>query len=352
MPPARLPLSSRGPFALGLGLGLGLLAAYAVGQTLLALDTVLTLVVVSVFLTLALNPVVERLLRAGLSRPRAVAVVFALVLVAFVLIGLVVIPPVVQQSGDLSRNAPRYLEGLLQVPWIHDLDQSFHVVDKAQQELMRRLSDGGFLGQVFGGVLGVGRALFTGILSAVTVLVLTLYLLATLPTVKQSAYALVPASRRVRVISLAEEIMRRVGGYAIGQLLVATINACLSYVVMKIVGVPYAAVLAVVVGFLGLIPLVGATLGAAVVALVALTNDPRDAIVMLAWFLVYQQLENYLVAPKVMQRTVAVPAGITIIAALAGGTLAGVLGALLAIPTAAGLLLIYEEVLVPRQARR
>ena len=97
--------------------------------------------------------------------------------------------------------------------------------------------------------------------------------------------------------------MRRVGNYAIGQLLVATINACCAYVVMKIVGLPYAAVLAVVVGFLGLIPLVGATAGAVIVALVALLSQPTSALVMLGYFLVYQQVENYFIAPKVMQRT-------------------------------------------------
>ena len=110
--------------------------------------------------------------------------------------------------------------------------------------------------------------------------------------------------------------------------------------------------LAVVVGLLGLIPMVGATLGALVVALVALFGDPVRALIALTYFLVYQQIENYLISPRIMQRTVSVPGAVTIIAAMVGGALAGVLGALLAIPTAAGLLLLYEEVLVPRQAAR
>jgi len=190
------------------------------------------------------------------------------------------------------------------------------------------------------------------VVSVFTVLVLTLYFLSSLPTIKRAAYAMVPASRRPRVAILAEEIMRRVGSYAIGQVLVATINACCSYLMMKIVGIPYAAVLAVVVGLLGLIPMVGATLGALVVALVALFGDPVRALIALTYFLVYQQIENYLISPRIMQRTVSVPGAVTIIAAMVGGALAGVLGALLAIPTAAGLLLLYEEVLVPRQAAR
>ena len=114
---------------------------------------------------------------------------------------------------------------------------------------------------------------------------------------------------------------------------------------------PYAAVLAVTVGLLGLIPMVGATLGALVVALVALFVDPTKALIAVVYFVIYQQIENYVVAPRMMRRTVSVPGVVTVVAALAGGTLAGVLGALLAIPTAAGLLLLYEEVLVPRQQR-
>jgi predicted PurR-regulated permease PerM len=120
---------------------------------------------------------------------------------------------------------------------------------------------------------------------------------------------------------------------------------------MMIVGIPYAAVLAVAVGFLGLIPMVGATAGAAVVCLVAVFDEPKKAIIALIYYVVYQQVENYVVAPRIMQRTVSVPGAVTVVAALAGGTLLGVLGALLAIPVAAGLLLLYDEVLLPRQRR-
>ena len=223
------------------------------------------------------------------------------------------------------------------------------MVERIQAEVQKRIADGNFMSGVFGGVLGAGKALASGFFSFLTVLVLTLYLLASLPKVKHAAYGMVPASRRARFISLSEEIMRRVGGYAIGQVAVATINAICSYIMMSIVGIRYAAVLAVAVGFLGLLPMVGASLGAAVVAMVAFFDDPKKAAIALIYYVVYQQLENYLVAPRIMQRTISVPGAITVVAALAGGTLLGILGALLAIPVAAGLLLIYEEVLLPRQ---
>jgi predicted PurR-regulated permease PerM len=345
------PLNRQSPFYVGFVGAIGVLAAYALWQAVSSLGTVLTLLTVAFFLTLALNPVVEFLVRRGLRRGGAVAAVFALAVGAFVLLGFVVVPPVTQQANELAQSAPVYVNEVLNNPRVQDIDQHYQVIDKIQEEVNKRLTDSDFMSQVAGGVLGAGRIVAEGIFSTLTVLVLTLYFLSSLPTLKQAAYAVVPASRRPRVISLSEEIMRRVGSYAIGQVVVAAVNAFCAWIMMSIVGIPYAAVLAVAVGFLGLVPMVGATLGAVLVAVVALFDDPTKAIIALVYFIVYQQTENYLVAPRIMQRTVSVPGAVTIVAALIGGTLLGMLGALLAIPAAAGLLLLYDEVLVPRQRR-
>ena len=345
------PLNRQSPFYMGFVGGIGVLTALLLWQTLGRLTTVLTLVVIAFFLALTLNPLVEFLTRHGLRRGGAVAVVFAGVVAVFTLLGLVVVPPVITQGSELAQKAPDYLDQVLSSSFVKDLDRHYDVVDKIQTEFNKRITDGNFISQVFGGVLGVGVAVIGGIFQTFTVLVLTLFLLASFPRVKQGAYAIVPASRRPRVISLSEEIMRRTGSYAAGQVAVATINAICSWIMMMIVGIPYAAVLAVAVGFLGLIPMVGATAGAAVVCLVAIFDEPKKAVIALIYYVVYQQLENYVVAPRIMQRTVSVPGAVTVVAALAGGTLLGVLGALLAIPVAAGLLLLYEEVLLPRQRR-
>ena len=345
------PLNRQSPFYVGFVGAIGVLAAYGLWQAVSSLGTVLTLLTVAFFLTLSLNPVVELLVRQGLRRGAAVAAVFAMVVGVFVLLGFVVVPPVAQQATELAQSAPGYVDDVLSTPRVQDIDQHYHVVEKFQEEIDKRLTDGDFMSQVAGGVLGAGRVVAEGIFSTLTVLVLTLYFLSSLPTLKQAAYAVVPASRRPRVISLSEEIMRRVGSYAIGQVVVAAVNAFCAWIMMSIVGIPYAAVLAVAVGFLGLVPMVGATLGAVLVAVVALFDDPKKAVIALVYFIIYQQTENYLVAPRIMQRTVSVPGAVTIVAALIGGTLLGMLGALLAIPAAAGLLLLYDEVLVPRQRR-
>ena len=347
--PAGLPLDRQSPFYVGFLGALGVLVAIGLVRALQQLDTVLTLLLVSLFLTLALNPVVEALIRRGLTRGWSVAAVFGGLIVVFALLGSFVIPPVAQQGGDLVQRAPTYLTNFVNQSWVQDIDQHYQVLARAQQEINAKLTDGTFVSQVFGGVLDAGKALASGIFSTLTVLILVLYFLATLPVLKGAIYALVPATRRPRVVSLSEEVMRRVGSYAIGQVAVASVNAFFSWLMMLVVGIPYAAVLAVAVGFLGLVPMVGATLGAVVVGIVALFDEPKKAVIAIIYYIVYQQLENYAVMPRIMQRTVSVPGAVTVVAAMTGGALMGMLGALIAIPAAAGLLLIYEEVIVPRQ---
>ena len=343
------PLNRQSPFYVGFVGAIGVLVAYGLFRALGQLTQVITWLVVAFFLTLALNPLVEALSRRGARRSVSVAIVFVGLVAVFTALGFVVVPPVAQQGGLLADNAPKYLDDLLNNGFVQDFDSRYHVVSRFQGEFQQLITDGNFMSGLFGGVLGAGKALASGFFSFLTVLVLTLYFLSSLPRVKHAAYGIVPASRRSRFISLSEEIMRRVGSYAIGQVAVASINAVCSWIMMSILGIRYAAVLAVAVGFLGLIPMVGASLGAAVVATVALFDDPKKAAIALVYYVIYQQVENYVVAPRIMQRTISVPGAVTVIAALVGGALLGILGALVAIPVAAGLLLIYEEVLLPRQ---
>jgi len=319
--------------------------------SLARLSQVLTLLAVSIFLALGLDPVVRFLQRRGLSRPWAVMVVFLAVIALFALLIELLVPPLANQGTDLANNAPTYLESLLRNRQVRSLDERYHLVTKLQEQMQAKLADGRVWTDVFGGALGAGKAVLSGIFSALTVLVLTLYLTASLPTVKEVCYRIVPASRRDRVRTLGDEITRRVGGYVIGQIAVASTNAFCTYILLLILGLPYPAALAVVVGVLGLIPMIGASLGAIIVVVVALFSSVTTAAIAAVYYIAYQQIENYVIAPRVMKRTIAVPGAVTVIAALAGGALLGVIGALMAIPVAAGLILIYQEVVVPRQAQ-
>ena len=343
------PLNRQSPFYVGFVGAVGVFVAYGLYRALGQLTQVISLLVVAFFLTLTINPLVEALGKRGMQRSLSVAIVFAGLVAALTALGFVVVPPVAQQGGLLADNVPKYLYDLQNNQFVQDFDSQYHVLGKFQVELKKLITDSNFMSGVFGGVLGAGKVLASGFFAVLTVLVLTLYFLASLPRMKDAAYGMVPSARRPRFMSLSEEIMRRVGLYAIAQVAVATINAICSYVMMSIVGIRYAAVLAVVVGLLGLIPMVGASLGAAVICLVALFDEPQKAVIALLYYAIYQQVENYIVAPRIMRRTISVPGSVTVIAALVGATLAGVLGALLAIPVAAGLLLIYEEVVLPRQ---
>lgn len=346
------PLTQLSPFYIGFSGALGVLLAWFLVQNLTRLSSVLTVVVVAVFVTLSLNPLVEALTRRGASRATSVFLVFMGFVALLLIGGLTLLPGVIAQAISLVERAPGYVEQLASSPWLVELDQQYAVSSRASTELDQLLTDRGTWTALFGGVLGAAGWVAGGLVGLGTAVMLTLYLLATLPVVKDAAYHLVPASRRPGVERLAEEIMRRVGGYALGQAVVASVNAVCSWLMMQVLGVPYAAILAVSVGLLGLIPLVGATLGAIIVALAALTVSPTTAVAVIVYYVVYQQVENYWIVPRIMKRTVSVPGAVTVVAVLAGGTLLGVLGALVAIPVAAGLLLLYEEVLVPRQDAR
>jgi predicted PurR-regulated permease PerM len=338
------------PFYIGFVGALGVLTAYALVQLVGQLGQVITLLVVSLFLALGREPVVDGLQRHGVPRGGAIALVFAGVVAVVAGFAAAVVPVIVTQAGELIADVPHLIDEVQRSRWFIDLDGRYNVVGRVTTEVQKFFS-GDRMTALAGGVFGAGKAVVSGVFSTLTVLVLTLYFLASLRHIKSAAYHLVPRSRRLRVQLLGDEISRRIGGYVIGQITIASINAVCSYIMMLIVGLPYALVLAATVGILGLIPLVGATLGAIIVVVVALFSSVTDAVIVGVYYIAYQQFENYVIAPRVLQRTVAVPGAVAIVAALAGGSLFGILGALIAIPIAAGILLVTQEVLMPRQDR-
>jgi predicted PurR-regulated permease PerM len=342
-----LPVSRNHPFYLGLVGAFGVLVALGIAEVLASLASVLTLMAAALFIALGLDPLVQVLQRRGLSRGGAVAVVFLGVLLVFVGFIASVVPPLITQGTELINQLPLLVERLGGLRFLRDLDEEYGIISN----LSDKLQDSGTVFDIFGGVLGAGVAVVSGVFSAFTVLVLTLYFLASLRSMTEAAYRLVPSSRRDRVRLLSDEIIRRVGGYVAGQVGVATINGVLTYILVTILGLPYGLVLAITVALFGLIPLIGATIGALVVILVALFDSLTTGIIVTVYYVIYQQVENYYIAPRIMSRTVAVPGAVAVIAALAGGTLLGVLGALIAIPIAAGVLLIVKEVVEPRMDR-
>lgn len=343
-PPGRR-LSRTSPFYIGFFGALGVFLAWFLVQALAGVRQVLVLIVVSMFLAIGLSPLVDRLVRTGLRRGAAVGIVATGVLFVFVGFAAAIVPPVAEQTADFVATAPQSLDELAEQPAVQRLDRDYQVVER-----LKGYIESGDIGQrAFGGLLGVGRVVLGAVFSASSVLILTLYFLSALPSIKRQAYRLAPRSRRTRVQLLGDEILRRIGGYIAGAMTVATCAGISSFVFLQAIDLRYALALALLVALLDLIPMIGATLGAAVVTLVALVDSVPKALACVAFYVAYQQFENYFIYPRVMKRSVDVPPAFSIVAALVGGALLGVVGALLAIPTAAAVLLIVREVLIPRQ---
>lgn len=339
------------PFAVGFVGALGVLLAVGLVQAVVQAGQIVTLVFAALFLALSLDPSVAFLERRGLRRPAAVGITFTLLVVLVGGFIAAVAPLVLSEGSQLVRVSPIYARRIEQSDWAQTLDARFGIFERINAEIENRLASSTTIDALFGGVLGAGRAVVTGVFSVLLVLILTLYFLASLKSITAGAYRLVPASRRDRVREIGEEAQRRVGGYVLGQLGVATLNGVLSFVVMSVLDVRYSVALAFAVGVFGLIPLVGATLGAILACTIAFLGDATAGIVLAVWFLVYQQVENYLILPRIMARTVAVPSTLAVVAALVGGSLLGLIGALVAIPLAATILLVVQQVVYPRQER-
>jgi predicted PurR-regulated permease PerM len=339
------PMHRGHPFRFGFLAALGALLAYGLVLALGKAQSVIVLLVVSMFLAVGLNPTVEWFMRRGLKRGYAVGLVFVMVVLAFTGVGLAIVPVVTEQVNALIKNAPGWLDLLTRSQTLRELDDRYDFIQKAQDFI----TNPDFGKQAFGGILGATRVVANALFSAFTVLVLTLYFLASLPGTKRAAYSLVPATRRPRVSRLGDEILRGVGNYVSGQVMVALCAGVSCFIFLEIIGLrDYAVALAIVVMFTAFIPMVGGLIGVAIISLVGFADGVWIGVACLIYGIVYQQIENYVIYPRIMRRAVDIPGAVTVIAALLGGALLGVVGALLAIPTAAAVLLIIREVWVRR----
>jgi len=333
------------PFRIGFVGTLGVLGAYGLAQALIRAQSVLILVVVALFIALGLDPIVRALTRRGLKRASAVLLVLLGVLAVFVLAGFAVVPVFVEQITSLARSGPEILQDTLRNPQVRAFDERFQLISRARDAI----SSGGLASAAAGGVLGAAGAVLGAVLSAFTLLILSLYFLASLPAFKNAIVRLTPASRRDRLAYLSEQIFVRISSYISGTFVVALVAGVLSFIFLMIIGLrEYALALAVLVAVLDIIPLIGATIAAVVVVIIGFTQSATIGVACLIFYAFYQQFENYVVQPRVFKKAVDVPGALVVIAALIGGTLLGVVGALLAVPVAAVVLLILREVAQPR----
>lgn len=343
------PLDHHAPFFVGFVGGLGVLVAIWLAMQVQAIGSTLMLIVVALFLAAGLDPAVRFLERRGMRRSYAVLTVILAFLAALTLFIVAIAPVIADQIRSLTENVPQWLEQLQRNRQVQRLDDEYDIISKIQEYV----TNGDFAGAVFGGAVGIGLAVLGALFNGFIIIVLTLYFLASLETTKNAIYRLAPASRRDRVSRLGNRVVRSVGGYVSGAFIVAMCAGTSSLVFLFVVGLgQYAVALAFVVALLDVIPMIGATLGAVIVTAIGLAEDWKIGLACAIFYLVYQQVENYVIYPRVMSKSVDVPGAVTVIAALVGAALFGVVGALLAIPTAASVLMLTREVWVRRQDQR
>jgi predicted PurR-regulated permease PerM len=272
---------------------------------------------------------------------------FAIVLAGVLLL---IIPTVVQQIAQFVRDIPSTIADFQTSPTFLWLQQNFgDEAGKLLGEVQKFLTDPANIAAIGGGVFQFGVTVATTISGLIIVLVLSLYFLASLPSIKAAFNRLAPARNRVKVGAMTEEITDSIGSYLMGMVILAFFNSIVALILHLVLGLPFAALMAVVAFAITLIPLVGSVLYWGIATGVALFTGWLPALLFAALYLVYMQLEAYVLTPRVMNRAISVPGSLVVIGALVGGTLLGLLGALVAIPVTASILLIIKQVVIPRQ---
>ncbi|PPF28792.1 AI-2E family transporter [Rathayibacter sp. AY1G1] len=339
-------------FRIGLFGALGVLVALVLGGLVVQLGTVLTYIFVALFFALGLDPLVSWLESKRLPRPLAITAVFAAVVLIFAGLLVYIIPILVEQLTMFVTSAPQIVTDIASQQWVLDLEQQLRGVidiDELIESVQSFIGNPNNLLSLGGGLIAVGTGIASGVTGAVIVLILTLYFLASLRSMKAVAYRFAPASHRAKAHEVGDEITGAVGRYVVGQVSLAGVNGVLTFILLLSIGAPVPALLACV-AFLGsLIPLVGTLSGAVIISLACLLASPLTALVAAIYYLVYMQVEAYLLSPRIMNKAVSVPGAVVVIAAVAGGTIAGVLGALVAIPVAASVIIVVQKVVFPRQ---
>jgi predicted PurR-regulated permease PerM len=331
----------RSPFYIGLAASAGVAIVYGGVRALGSISSVLVLIVVALFFALGLEPAASWLANRGLSRWLAVTLVVA---ATFALIAgsvAAAIPPLAEQARQFIEQAPRYLQQAQDhSSVIGKLNDRYHL----QQNITNAVNSSG--GPAVAGVLRAGSAVLSAASDVGIMAVLTVYFLADMRRIRATLYRLVPGSRRPRAILLGDEILAKVGYYVLGNVATSVIAGAATFAWCIVFDVPYPLLLGFFVAVLDLVPY-GSTVAGFVVAAVALTVSIPVSIATVAFYVMFRWFEDYLLVPRVIGRAVKVPGGVTVVAVLIGAALLGIVGALVAIPVAAALQLLAQELLFP-----
>jgi predicted PurR-regulated permease PerM len=344
-------------FRLGLFGGLGVIVAIGIGAAVGSLATVLTYVGAALFLALGLDPLVSFLAKRGLPRWLSILTVLVGLLAAFAGLIFALVPVVIDQTSKLITAVQGLVNSIGAGTFWSDVHRNFPWIDiaTAQQQFNAFVATISIT-KIGNGLLTTGLGIASAVGGAIIIFILTLYFVSSLGSIKRGLYQLVPASKRPGFIDIAEQIVEAVGKYVMGQGALGLTNGVLSFLFLQLIfplfGIPvkYAVLLAAIALIGSLIPLVGTITASTIIVLLVWAFDGWPSVLVVAiYYIVYMGVEAYVISPRIMRTAVSVPGVVVVIAALAGGTLLGVLGALVAIPVAAAILLIIKQVVIPRQ---
>lgn len=330
---------------------LGVMLAMLLAATVTNLHQVLLSVFIAAFIALGLEPTIQFFERRGMKRGVAILTVIMMLVVVVAGIIWMVVPPIISQAGELVQNLPKDANSLTSQDWFMNLDAKTNgLLLNIVNDVTKGFADPNTWASVSGGALKIGLSIIDGVSTSIFVFVLTIYFIASLDTIKMWSYKLVNKSKRDSVQLYGDQILGSIGTYLSGMATLAFINAVFSTILLVLVGVKYAFLLGVLILFITMIPLVGTVITATMMTIISLVAvSPTAALIVGITMLIYMQVEAYVLTPKVMSKAVQIPGSVVLISALAGGTLLGLLGALVAIPISAGILLILKQVVIPER---
>lgn len=341
------------PVLSGFAVAVGVLLAIALAATIAGISTVLVSIFLGMFLALGLDPAVRAFERRGMSRAAGVTIVAIVFLGVVAVILLVLVPATVRQISAAVEAAPETIAAVQQSDWYLALEANLGVdLSAVIADSIRSLTTLSWFLAVSGGVLKAGFGVIGAVSSFVLVVVLTLYFVSSLESIKGAIANLVPLYRRKGFTEVLEEITRSVGGVVAGGVTLSIINAGVVLLIQFAVGSSIPAVMAIVAFFITLVPMIGSLVFLVIGGIATLLVSPMAALIFVVAYLVYIQVEAYIVTPRIMGRAAAVPGVLVIIGAMIGATLMGLLGALVAIPLTASILIIVRQVWIPRQNRQ
>ena len=338
------------PLVWGFTVALGLVLAAGLVLALFSLSGLVFSIFMAAFITVGLDPLVRMLERRGMKRTVAIVVVILGIVAIAVAVIWVVVPVIFEQIEALSTAIPAAIERLTSEGWFDGTNQASNgVLGALLTWIAATVQNPAFWAGLAGGITQVGVGIVSGISSALFILILTIYFIGSYEQTKQSLYKLVSRSKRETFANYSEQILGNVGRYLSGMVTLAFFNATYSTILLVAVGIPGALLIGIVAFFITIIPLIGTVLTTIALSIIAFIFSPPAGLIVLVLMLIYMQVEAYVLTPKVMSKAVAVPGSVVLISALAGGTLFGLPGALVAIPVSAGIILVIKGVVMPRK---